>query len=111
VSQNFKVIPFETESPTIISRDNVTQSLLTRYIVIDSLVSVRYRQRQLIIRNKSSRKTTLVRNIILNQKRLNRYFSPEGKRKGRLFCIYSAIRLRLQKVKSFHTTLQSTGSH
>ena len=64
--------PYLNQSPTIISRDGVTQPLLTEYAVIDSLVPARLRQRQLIIDDKGIGKTTLVVNIILNQKRANR---------------------------------------
>ena len=98
-------LPFHKDAPSIMARAAVKQPLLTEYAVIDSLVPVSLRQRQLIIDDKGTGKTTLVLNVILNQKRANRYFSPEGRSRDKLFCVYVAIGLRLQKVKSFMRTL------
>ena len=105
-----KNLNFEKESPGIMSRSNVTQSLLTGYTVLDSLVPIGRGQRQLIIGNKGTGKTTLSLNIILNQKRVNRFFSPEGKGRDRLFCVYVAIGMRQQKVKQLYSTLLLNGS-
>lgn len=93
--------PFLKDAPSIMSRSNVKQPLLTEYAVIDALVPVSLRQRQLIIEDKGIGKTSLVLDIIQNQKRANRFFSPEGRERDRIFCVYVAIGLRLQKVKSF----------
>ena len=83
------------------AKANVEQPLLTRFAVINALVPVRLGQKQLIIGNKGTGKTTLVLNIIKNQKRNNRFFSPESRGRDKIFCVYVAIGLRLQKVKSF----------
>ena len=99
-------LPFQKDSPSIMSKSDVKQPLLTRFAVINALVPVSLGQHQLIIRNKGTEKTTSVLNIIKNQKRSNRYFSPEGRGRNRLFCVYVAIGLRLQKVKSFLHTLK-----
>jgi F-type H+-transporting ATPase subunit alpha len=90
------------------SRSDVKQPLLTGFAVIDALVPVGLGQRQLIIGNKGTGKTTLVLNIIKNQKRNNRFFSPEGRGRDRIFCVYVAIGLRLQKVKTFLYTLKQS---
>jgi len=99
-------VPFLKDAPAIMSRSDVKQPLLTGYAVIDALVPVGLGQRQLIIGDKGVGKTTLVLDIIQNQKRANRYFSPEGRGRDRIFCIYVAIGLRLQKVKSFMRVLE-----
>jgi F-type H+-transporting ATPase subunit alpha len=91
------------------SRGNVSQPLLTGFAIIDSLVPVGFGQRQLIIGNMGTGKTTLVLNIIKNQKRSNRYFSPESRGRDRIFCVYVAIGLRLQKVKTFLYKLKKSG--
>jgi F-type H+-transporting ATPase subunit alpha len=92
------------------SRSDVKQPLLTGFAVIDALVPVGLGQRQLIIGNKGTGKTTLVLNIIKNQKRANRYFSPESRGRDRIFCVYVAIGLRLQKVKTFLHSLKKAQS-
>lgn len=104
------LLPLEKESPAIMSRDSVIQSLLTGFSVLDTLVPIGRGQRQLIIGNKGTGKTTLALNIILNQKRVNRFFSPEGRGRDRLFCIYVAIGMRQQKIKSLYTSLIKNGS-
>lgn len=94
-------LPFQKDSPSIMSKSDVKQPLLTRFAVINALVPVSLGQQQLIIRNKGTEKTTSVLNIIKNQKKSNRYFSPKERDRDKIFCIYVAIGLRLQKVKSF----------
>jgi len=91
-------LPFQKDSPSIMSKSDVKQPLLTGFAVINALVPVSLGQHQLIIRNKGTEKTTSV----------FRYFSPEGRGRDRIFCVYVAIGLRLQKVKSFLHTLKLT---
>lgn len=104
------ILPLEREAPGIMARANVDQSLLTGFAVLDSLVPIGRGQRQLIIGNKGTGKTTLGLNIILNQKRANRLFTPEGRGRDRIFCIYVVIGMRQQKVKQLHSTLLKNGS-
>ena len=80
------------------SRGGVTQPLLTEYAVIDALVPVSLRQRQLLVDDKGIGKSTLAINIVINQKRANRYFSPEGRGRDKVFCYYVSIGLRLHKI-------------
>lgn len=104
------ILPLEKEAPGIMSRSDVEQSLLTGFAVLDALVPIGRGQRQLIIGNKGTGKTTLGLNVILNQKRSNRYYTPEGRGRDRLFCVFVAIGMRQQKVKQLHSTLVKTGS-
>ena len=83
------------------SKSDVKQPLLTRFAVINALVPVSLGQKQLIIENKGTDKTTSVLNIIKNQKKGNKYFSPKSRERDKIFCVYVAIGLQLQKVKSF----------
>jgi len=73
-----------SDAPGIVIRSNVKEPLLTGYAAIDALAPIRRSQRQLIIEDKGIGKTTLVLNIILNQKRPNRVFSPEGRRRDKV---------------------------
>ena len=90
-------LTYYREAPTIMSRGGVTQPLLTEYAVIDALVPVSLSQRQLLVDDKGTGKSTLAVNILINQKRANRYFSPEGRGRDKVFCYYVSIGLRLHK--------------
>lgn len=101
-------LPFQKDSPSIMSKSDVKQPLLTRFAVINALVPVSLGQQQLIIENKGTDKTTSVLNIIKNQKKSNKYFSPKSRERDKIFCVYVAIGLQLQKVKSFLHALKKT---
>jgi F-type H+-transporting ATPase subunit alpha len=60
--------PFEAEAPSIIERSPVNQSLETGFVVIDALIPIGKGQRELIIGNRNTGKTSLVLDIILHQK-------------------------------------------
>ena len=102
MNENYKVVYYK-EAPSIMSRGDVTQPLLTEYAVIDALVPVSLSQRQLLIENKGTGKSTLAVEIVVNQKRANRYFSPEGRGRDKIFCYYVSIGLRLHKMSSLAT--------
>ena len=57
-------LPFQKDPPSIMSKSDVKQPLLTRFAVINALVPVRLGQKQLIIENKGTEKTTSVLNIL-----------------------------------------------
>lgn len=99
-------LPFQKDPPSIMSKSDVKQPLLTRFAVINALVPVRLGQKQLIIENKGTEKTTSVLNIIKNQKKGNKYFSPKSRERDKIFCVYVAIGLHLQKVKTFLHSLK-----
>ena len=95
--EKYQVIYYK-EAPSIMARGGVTQPLLTEYAVIDALVPVSLRQRQLLVEDKGTGKSTLAVSIVINQKRANRYFSPEGRGRDKIFCYYVSIGLRLHKI-------------
>jgi F-type H+/Na+-transporting ATPase subunit alpha len=74
--------PIETEIPSIIERSPINESLETGIIAIDTLVPIGRGQRELIIGNRGTGKTALVRDIIVHQKNKN------------IICIYVAIAQR-----------------
>jgi F-type H+-transporting ATPase subunit alpha len=59
-------------------------------------------QRQLILGDRNTGKSYLAQRTIINQKRPNRFFSPEGLGFDRLFCIYCSIGLR--RIESIRLT-------
>jgi F0F1-type ATP synthase alpha subunit len=104
-------LPLERHAPSIMARSPISQPLLSGFCVIDTLVPLGRGQRQLVIGNRNTGKTTLIFHIINNQKQPNRYFSPEGRGRDRIFCIYNPIRARLQDLKVFFSSLKKTQTH
>ncbi|WP_343182539.1 F0F1 ATP synthase subunit alpha [Buchnera aphidicola] len=71
--------PIEQEAPGVIERISVSEPIYTGYKAIDSMVPIGKGQRELIIGDRQTGKTTLVVDTIINQKNSN------------VFCIYVAI--------------------
>ncbi len=59
---------FEREAPTVVARTPVVDPLLTGWKMIDALVPIGRGQRELILGDRQTGKTTLVVDTILNQK-------------------------------------------
>jgi F-type H+/Na+-transporting ATPase subunit alpha len=74
--------PIEAEVPGIINRSPINESLETGIIAVDTLVPIGRGQRELIIGNRATGKTALVRDTIVHQKGKN------------VICIYVAIAQR-----------------
>jgi len=75
----------EAKAPGIISRKSVHESMLTGILAIDSTVSIGRGQRELIIGDRQTGKTTIAIDTILNHRNL------EGDDEQKLYCIYVAI--------------------
>lgn len=71
--------PLEHAAPQVIDREPVSQPLQTGYKIIDALVPIGRGQRELIIGDRQTGKTTLAIDTIINQKDKN------------VICIYVAI--------------------
>jgi F-type H+-transporting ATPase subunit alpha len=61
----------EVKAPRIIARKSMHKPMQTRLKVIDSLVPIGRGQRELIIRDKQTRKNIITIDTILNQKQIN----------------------------------------
>ena len=83
--KNKKKLPIEIKAPGIISRKSVHEPMQTGVKCVDSLVPVGRGQRELIIGDKQTGKTTIAIDTIINH--LNNNFNPEN----HLNCIYVAI--------------------
>jgi proton translocating ATP synthase F1 alpha subunit len=77
----------EIKAPGIIVRQPVTEPVYTGILAIDSMIPVGRGQRELIIGDRQTGKTTIAIDAILNQKS---YFAKKNK-KDFLYCIYVAI--------------------
>ncbi len=78
--------PIERDSPSIIDRRYINRPLCTGYKAIDSMIPIGLGQRELIIGDRKTGKTSLVIDIIINQKKLN------------VKCIYVSIGQKLSSV-------------
>ena len=90
--------PVENEAPGVMQRQSVKQSLSTGLKVVDALVPIGKGQRELIIGDRKTGKTSIAVDTILNQK---------GKD---TLCIYVAIGQKESTVKALVETLKRYGA-
>ena len=93
-----KFMPIETPAPGIIERKSVSVPLQTGIKAIDAMIPVGRGQRELIIGDRQTGKTTLAVDTILNQK---------GKD---VICVYVAIGQKQSTVAQLMQTLQLAGA-
>ncbi len=92
-----KFMPIEKVAPGVITREKVSQPLQTGIKAIDAIIPIGRGQRELIIGDRSTGKTSIALDAIINQKNL-----PE---QSRPICIYVAIGQKESKVAKIATTL------
>lgn len=90
--------PIENPAPAIIDRKQVDQALYTGITAIDSMIPIGKGQRELIIGDRQTGKSTIALDTILNQK---------GKD---VVCIYVAIGQKLSTLKSQVSLLKQKGA-
>ena len=90
--------PVENAAPSIIERQNVREPLQTGIVAVDALTPIGRGQRELIIGDRKTGKTTLVVDTILNQ-------AGTGVR-----CFYVAIGQKNSTVASLHKLLHDRGA-
>lgn len=84
--------PVEKIAPGIIKRRSVSQPVQTGIMAVDAMIPIGRGQRELIIGDRSTGKTTVCIDTIINQARLNRAAEESGDKQYRpLYCIYVAI--------------------
>src|SRR6201997_192078 len=84
--------PVEKLAPGIIRRKPVSQPVQTGIMPIDAMIPIGRGQRQLIIGDRSTGKTTICIDTIIGQARLNRAAESAKEKEYRpLYCIYVAI--------------------
>ncbi|HJK87724.1 MAG TPA: F0F1 ATP synthase subunit alpha [Candidatus Megaira endosymbiont of Hartmannula sinica] len=96
----------EVDAPGIIERKSVHEPMMTGIKVIDSLVPVGRGQRELIIGDRKTGKTTIAVDTILNQKQSH----LDGDDKNKIFCIYVAIGQKQSSVARLVKTLEDNGA-
>jgi F-type H+-transporting ATPase subunit alpha len=84
--------PVEKIAPGIIRRQSVSQPVQTGIMPIDAMIPIGRGQRELIIGDRSTGKTTICIDTIINQARLNKAAEEAGDKEYRpLYSIYVAI--------------------
>jgi F-type H+-transporting ATPase subunit alpha len=101
--------PVEKLAPGIIARQSVTQPIQTGITAIDAMIPIGRGQRELIIGDRATGKTTIAVDAIINQARINK--ANEGKPGFRpLYCIYVAVGQKNANVARVVETFSKTGA-
>ncbi len=97
----------EIKAPGIIPRKGVHEPVQTGLKVIDSLIPIGRGQRELIIGDRQTGKTSIIIDTIINQKRTNDAAKNDNEK---LFCIYVAIGQKRSSVAQVVKTLRDYGA-
>ena len=95
--------PVEKIAPGIIRRSPVSQPVQTGIMAIDAMIPIGRGQRELIIGDRSTGKTTICIDTIISQARLNKAAEAAGDKDYRpLYCIYVAIGQKQSSIAQTH---------
>ena len=96
-------LPLERKAPGVIFRQPVTEPLQTGIKAIDAMIPIGRGQRELIIGDKQTGKSTIAVDTIINQKELYDKGEP-------VFCIYVAIGQKGSTIANTVSTLDKHGA-
>jgi F-type H+-transporting ATPase subunit alpha len=103
--------PVEKIAPGIIKRRSVSQPVQTGIMAIDAMVPIGRGQRELIIGDRATGKSTIAIDTIISQARLNKAGEKSGAADFRpLYCIYVAIGQKNSNVARAVATLEKEGA-
>ena len=103
--------PVEKIAPGIIRRRSVSQPVQTGIMAIDAMIPIGRGQRELIIGDRSTGKTTIGIDTIINQARLNKAAEAAGDKEYRpLYCIYVAIGQKQSTIARVIAVLEEAGA-
>ena len=103
--------PVEKIAPGIIVRKSVSQPLFTGIMAIDSMIPIGRGQRELIIGDRTTGKTTVVIDTIINQAKINRVGLASGDPKFRpVYSIYVAVGQKNSNIVRTIAALESAGA-
>jgi F-type H+-transporting ATPase subunit alpha len=103
--------PVEKLAPGIIRRQSVNQPVQTGIMPIDAMIPIGRGQRELIIGDRSTGKTTICIDTIISQARLNRAAEAAGDSGYRpLYCIYVAIGQKQSTIARVISVLEEAGA-
>ncbi|HTT57089.1 MAG TPA: F0F1 ATP synthase subunit alpha [Opitutaceae bacterium] len=103
--------PVERIAPGIILRKGVSQPVLTGIMAIDSMIPIGRGQRELIIGDRSTGKSTIVIDTIINQARINRQgLASKDPGFRPLYSIYVAIGQKNSNIARTIAALEAAGA-
>ena len=106
-----KAYPVEKIAPGIIRRKSVSQPVQTGIMAIDAMIPIGRGQRELIIGDRSTGKTTIGIDTIINQARLNKAAEAAGDKEYRpLYSIYVAVGQKQSNVARVISVLEEAGA-
>ncbi|MCB9425851.1 MAG: F0F1 ATP synthase subunit alpha [Flavobacteriales bacterium] len=103
IGGNLYEMPLERKAPGVIFRQPVNEPLQTGIKSIDAMIPVGRGQRELVIGDRQTGKTTVCIDTILNQKEFYDAGQP-------VFCIYVAIGQKASTVANIAKTLEEKGA-
>jgi F-type H+-transporting ATPase subunit alpha len=96
----------ELQAPTVVQRQSVSEPLQTGLKAVDAMTPIGRGQRQLIIGDRQTGKTTVAVDTIINQKE----FWDSGDPKKQVRCIYVAIGQKGSTIAAVRATLEDAGA-
>src|SRR6202165_260004 len=103
--------PLEKIAPGVIKRKSVSQPVQTGIMAIDAMIPIGRGQRELIIGDRATGKSTIAIDTIISQARLNKAAEDDGDKNYRpLYCIYVAIGQKNSNVARALNVLEREGA-
>ena len=103
--------PVEKIAPGIVKRKSVDQPLQTGILAIDAMIPIGRGQRELIIGDRSTGKTTIGIDAIINQSRMNKAAEAAGDKDYRpVYSIYVAVGQKRSNVAQAISVLEEAGA-
>lgn len=93
-------------APNIVSRSPVNYNLLTGFKAVDTMIPIGRGQRELIVGDRQTGKTSIAVSTIINQVRINQQILS----KNAVISIYVSVGQRCSNVARIHRLLQSYGA-
>src|SRR5678815_3451717 len=108
---NDEFYPVEAIAPGIMRRRPISQPVQTGIMAIDAMIPIGRGQRELIIGDRATGKTTICVDTIINQARLNSAADARGDKDYRpLYCIYVAIGQKQCTIARLIAVLEEAGA-
>jgi F-type H+-transporting ATPase subunit alpha len=98
--------PVEVAAPGIIARKSVFQPMQTGIKAIDAMIPIGRGQRELIIGDRQTGKTTIAIDTIINQRKAH----IDDNKNEKLYCVYVAIGQKASSVAKTVKTLEDAGA-
>src|SRR3954468_11768449 len=102
--------PVEKIAPGIVKRKSVSQPLQTGIMAIDAMIPIGRGQRELIIGDRSTGKTTIGVDAMINQARINNGESSKEKGFRPVYSIYVAVGQKQSSIARVIATLEKEGA-